>query len=93
MRVAVLRMDLYLPGINSLKEKRRLLQSLIDKIDNDFNVSISEVDNQDLWQRSVVAVASVSSELSQLEQIFASIINRVDDTHGIELIEQNIDYY
>jgi len=86
-------MDLYLPGINSLKEKRRLLQSLIDKIDNDFNVSISEVDNQDLWQRSVVAVASVSSELSQLEQIFASIINRVDDTHGIELIEQNIDYY
>ncbi len=93
MRVAVLRMDLYLPGINSLKEKRRLLQSLIDRIDNDFNVSISEVDNQDLWQRSVVAVASVSSELSQLEQICSSIINRVDDTHGIELIEQNIDYY
>ncbi len=93
MRVAVLKLDLYLPGINSLKEKRKLLQSLMDKIDNDFNVAISEVENQDLWQRSVVAAVSVSNESSQLESMFAAITNRVDKTHGIELIEREVRFY
>lgn len=93
MRVAVLKMDLYFPGINSLKGKRKLLQSLMDKIDNDFNVAISEVEKQDLWQRSVVAAVSVSNESSQLEKIFASITNRVDETHGVELINREIRYY
>ncbi len=93
MKVAVLKMDIYLPGINSLKEKRRLLQSLIDRIDNDFNVAVAEVENQDLWQRSVLAVASVSGDSNYLEQMLSSIINVVDDTHGVELIEEEMNFY
>ncbi|WP_234985464.1 DUF503 domain-containing protein [Halarsenatibacter silvermanii] len=91
--MAAMRMEFFLPGVTSLKEKRMLLQSFKDKVDNDFNVSVSEVENQDLWQRSVIGVASVSSDKNQLEKIFSAIIQRADETHGMELIDRKVNYY
>lgn len=93
MIVIGLRLELYLPGVNSLKEKRRLIKSLIDKIKNKFNVSISEIDDQDIWQRSVIGIVSVSNTRKPIERTFTSIIELVDQKSGIELMKTEKSYY
>ncbi len=62
MRVGVIRLELRLPGARSLKEKRRPLRSLIQKIENRFHCAVAEVDHQDTWQRAAVGVAVVASD-------------------------------
>jgi uncharacterized protein YlxP (DUF503 family) len=64
MIVGVATITLYLPGIRSLKGKRRLVNSIIARLRHEFNVSVSEVDDQDKWQKTTLGVtcASVSSE-------------------------------
>jgi uncharacterized protein len=55
-----LRVDLHIPGCNSLKAKRAVVRPLLDGIRNRFPASVAEVGMQDVWTRSVVAVAVVS---------------------------------
>ena len=62
MIVGLLTLDLHIPAANSLKSKRMVIKSLIEKIKNKFNVSVAEVDAQNLWQRSVIGIAYVSNE-------------------------------
>ncbi|HHF58000.1 MAG TPA: DUF503 domain-containing protein, partial [candidate division WOR-3 bacterium] len=52
MLVGVLILDLYIPASNSLKDKRGILKRLKDRIRNKFNVSVSEIDDQDVWRRA-----------------------------------------
>ena len=60
MRVGILRADLHIVGAGSLKEKRRVLRSLKDRLFSRFNVSVAEVGSQDLWQRAEIGVALVA---------------------------------
>ncbi len=60
---------LFLPYCSSLKEKRKLINSIIDRIRKRFNVSICEVEYQDLWQRSTIAFSAIASSYSELELI------------------------
>ena len=58
MLVALERFDLRIPACHSLKEKRHVVKALTSAIRSSFNVSVAEVDHQDLWQRSTIAVAA-----------------------------------
>lgn len=62
MRIGFLKATLLIPGSHSLKEKRRPLRSLIEKLRNRFHVSVAEVDCQDLHQRAVVGIALVAAD-------------------------------
>ena len=57
--VGVLTLELRLDDAHSLKDKRQIVKSLKDRLRGRFNVSVSEIDYQDLWQRGLVAVATV----------------------------------
>ena len=50
MVIGTCTIELHIPGNGSLKGKRRVIKSIIARVHNEFNVSIAEVDNQDLWQ-------------------------------------------
>jgi uncharacterized protein YlxP (DUF503 family) len=76
--VGVLRVELFLGGANSLKEKRRVLKGLIDRIKARFNVSVAEVGEQDTWQRAVVGVSFVSSEQAHVHQVLAAVVRFID---------------
>ena len=53
----------------SLKDKRSVLRRMIDRTKNSYNVSIAEIDHQDLWQRTTLAlVATASSKMLQNEK-------------------------
>ena len=91
MIVGLLTLDLHIPEANSLKSKRRVIKSLIEKIKNKFNVSVSEVDMQNLWQRSVIGIAYVSNETVMINRIFEKIRTQVNNTHSVELINSDME--
>src|SRR3979411_1020252 len=64
MVVGLLTVELHVPGSQSLKEKRMVLRRIKDRLKK-FNVAVSEVDHQDLWQRAALAVVTVSTEQKQ----------------------------
>lgn len=78
MIVGVLHIQLSLPGAGSLKDKRRLLTSLLDRLHNQFNVAAAEVDQQDTWRRAQLAVACVSSEGRHANQILTRVMAEVE---------------
>ncbi len=62
MMVAVVRLELSIPHANSLKEKRRALSSIIERLKARYNVSVAEVGEQEQWQRAIVGVALVAGD-------------------------------
>ena len=87
MRVGLLTLQLHLPESNSLKSKRFIIKSLKDRIKNKFNVSIAEIDANDLWQRSVLGAACVANETKVINQTLDGVRNMVLNTPSVELID------
>ena len=75
MIVGVMTAQLNLQGINSLKEKRSIVKSLIGRLKSRFNISISEVDHNDSKQSAVIAVAMVSNDTCFINQQFDTVID------------------
>jgi uncharacterized protein YlxP (DUF503 family) len=75
MIVGVLTAQLHLHGINSLKEKRSIVKSLLGRLKSRFNISISEVDHQDEKTSAIVGIAMISNDASFINKQFDSIID------------------
>jgi len=91
MIVGLLTIDLHIPEANSLKSKRKVIKSLIERIKNKFNVSVAEVDAQNLWQRSVIGIAYVSNETVMINRVFEKIRTQINNTHSVELINSDME--
>jgi len=70
--------DLHIPYSNSLKEKRMVVRSVKEKLKSKFNVSVSEVGGQDLWQSAQIAVVTVAPDQKQVEKVIQNVINFVE---------------
>jgi uncharacterized protein YlxP (DUF503 family) len=68
MHIGLLQLDLYIPHAHSLKEKRMAVRRLKDRLRKHYNVSVSELNHQELWQRAELGVVSVGPDPSYLEQ-------------------------
>ncbi len=75
MLVGVMTAQLHLGPINSLKEKRSVVKSLIGRLKSRFNVSVAEVDHQDNKSSAVIGVAIVSNDSRYINQQFDTIIS------------------
>jgi uncharacterized protein YlxP (DUF503 family) len=75
MIVGVLTAQLHLHGINSLKEKRSIVKSLLGRLKSRFNISIAEVDHQDQKSSAVIGIALISNDTRFINQQFDSIID------------------
>lgn len=91
MIVCVSRIDLHLPNGASLKDKRQVIKSLKDRIKHRFNVSIAEIENQDLWQKAVLGVACVGNEQFHARQIVEQVIRMVRGTPAVEVLHCDIE--
>jgi len=83
----VLKLSLYIPESGSLKGKRKVIKSLKDRLRSQFNVSVSEVDKHDLWQRADVAVAIVSPDRVHVDRVLQTILGKVESWRLAEVIE------
>ena len=86
MFVGVLRLTLHLPEPGSLKSKRHLLRSAIDRVQVKFNVSIAEVADNDLWQRSVLGVAAVGNDHAFVNETLDKVAGFVASIHGGQIL-------
>jgi hypothetical protein len=77
MIVGTLKLKLLIREARSLKDKRRVLNSLRDRIRHEFNVSVAEVGDADLHQYAVLGVAVVGSDRRLLEQILSQVVDLV----------------
>lgn len=76
MFIACCRIEIHLPASASLKDKRRVIASLRDRLRR-HNLSFAEVEHQEVWQRAGLALVAVAAHRSQLEAMFASVHDEV----------------
>lgn len=91
MVVGLCTMELFLGEADSLKGKRRILKSMLDRVKAHHNVSIAEVGQQDLWQRSTIAFACVSNERNHAFQVLNSVIKFLERQKQSQVIDYNIE--
>ena len=86
MFVGILRLTLHLPAPGSLKSKRHLLRSALDRVRARFNVAAAEVGENDLWQRSVVGVVAVSNDSAFVNEVLDKVADFIAGVHGGQLL-------
>ena len=78
-RVALGMVELHLPDVDSLKGKRHVLKGLKERVRARFEVSVAEVDHQDVWQRATLAVAYVSADARHANEVVSKAMDYIED--------------
>lgn len=79
---------LHLPDNHSLKGKRQVSRSLVQRIRNRFNVAIAEVADQDQWQVLSLGVSCVSDNARHIDEILSKVIDFIDDQNSGAVLHQ-----
>ena len=80
MKVGLLILYLHLPGCSSLKEKRGRLKPLLHRLHREFNISVAEIDQMDIWQNATIACALVSNGQGHTQKVLQTIVNWVESS-------------
>ena len=92
MNVGVCRIELRLPENLSLKGKRRVLKSITSRVRNRFNVSIAEVDDQNLWQLATLGICCVSNNSRYTNEVLSKVVDFiVDSRFEVEILNYEIE--
>ena len=86
MFVGICKIDVYMPTVHSLKEKRHILKCVIERVKNRFNISIAEVDNNDLWQRGSLGIALIGNDCRFVNSSMDKILNFLESNNLFEII-------
>lgn len=78
MRVGTLIVALYLSEGSSLKDKRQVVKSVVERIRQKFNVSIAEVDDLDLWQKATLGIAVVSNDGQHANRVLDKVLDHLE---------------
>ena len=87
MVIGVLRIVLSIDEAFSLKEKRHVVKSIVERLRSRFNASVAEVDMQDLWKNAVIGVACVTNETGVADSMLANIVNFVENDGRAILVD------
>lgn len=93
MIVGFITVQLRIPMARSLKDRRNVLRSLTDKINNKFNVAVAEVNSSDQWKNTSLAVVTVGGEKKQVEQCLNNVLKFIDEFPGVFAVQTQIEYY
>ena len=86
MKILIMRIDLRANWVHSLKEKRMVVKSIVKKLQNTFNISVIEVDNQDLHHRITIGISKIDLNNSQCNSSMESIISFIEGNTDAEII-------
>ena len=92
MHVGVCQIQFRLPENLSLKGKRRVLKSITARVGSKFNVSIAEVDDNDVWQLATLGICCVSNNKRHANQVLSRVVEFISNGHfEIEILNYNIE--
>jgi uncharacterized protein YlxP (DUF503 family) len=83
--ICLLLLECYIPESLSLKDKRRILSSLSERLRRQFNIAIAEVDYQDQWQRSQLAIVFVNTNWRMLQSTMSKLTEFIDRDRRVEI--------
>jgi len=89
--VGLCTVELFIPGSQSLKDKRQVLLSLKDRLREKFNLSVAEVDGQDLWQKAVLGFACVANEGRYVNQVCDQALNLIRNVPAVEIVQSRVE--
>ena len=93
MVVGVCTLELEVPGSRSLKDKRRVVRSVVQRIRNRFNASVLEVDGNSLWNRATLAVAVVAHSEGEGREVLGRVLDQVEDSQPGLVTDSHIEFF
>jgi uncharacterized protein YlxP (DUF503 family) len=91
MVVGLCTVELFIAESRSLKDKRQVLHSLKDRLHAKFNLSVAEVDGQDLWQKAVLGMACVANEGAHVNQVLEQALNVIKSMPAVEVVRTKLE--
>jgi uncharacterized protein YlxP (DUF503 family) len=91
MVVGVCQLDLFLHENFSLKGKRQVLRSIVQRARKRFNISISEVEDQDLWQKAVLGICAVGNDRQRVNSTLDQVVNFIESTQLTDVADSQIE--
>lgn len=92
MHIGICQIKFRIPENSSLKGKRHVLKSIIAQVSNKFNVSIAEVDDNDLWQLATIGICCVSNDQRHANQVLSKVVEFVSNGRfDIEILDYEIE--
>jgi uncharacterized protein YlxP (DUF503 family) len=91
MHIGICTLHLRLSESRSLKEKRRVVKSIKDRVRDKFNVSIAEIGTLDKWQWATLGVACVSNDARFANSVLSNIVDFINNVRLVELVDHEIE--
>ncbi|MCL4524189.1 MAG: DUF503 domain-containing protein, partial [Acidobacteria bacterium] len=91
MPIGLLTLEIHIPDARSLKDKRQVLRSLKDRLRGQFNVAVAELEHQDVWQRALVGVVSLSNDEQHLRESLDHVAAEAERILGRDLVSQEME--
>jgi len=91
--VGALKVEILVPGASSLKDKRRAVKSLKDRLRRRFNVSVAEVDHQDRWQRAAIGIAAVGTDGAFVSRVLDEVLGFIRRDADVELAGHEVEVF
>ncbi len=91
MTIGVCTLELMIYEANSLKEKRMVLKSILERIKSRYNVSIAEVDLNDVWRRAVIGISCVSNDTVHANQMISNVTKFIERDGRVEIIHYDVE--
>ena len=87
MNILVMEITLRASWVHSLKEKRMVVKSIVQKLKNKFNISVAEIESQDIHQTIVIGIAGICPNSAQGDSIMEKVITFIEDNTDAEIID------
>ena len=87
MNILFMQFTLRASWVHSLKEKRMIVKSIVQKLKNKFNISVSEIDEQDIHKTIVIGIAGICANSAQSDSIMENIITFIEENTDAEIID------
>ncbi|MDX9701715.1 MAG: DUF503 domain-containing protein [Candidatus Auribacterota bacterium] len=87
MVIAFMQVELRIPESRSLKAKRMVVRSIKDRTHNKFNVSIAEIDYQNIWDSAIFGIACVATDQKYASQVLESVVQFIQSFPQIQVID------
>jgi hypothetical protein len=92
MIIGACTLQLYLPGMTSLKDKRGVLKPLLKQLRRQFEVAVAEVDHHDVWQSSGIAIVTVATETNHVYTVLDKAVQWIEDNYyQVQILDWNVE--
>ena len=92
MVIGLLKIELYIESSRSLKDKRRIIKSLIQRLKSKYsNLSVSEIELLNNWKKSIIAIVTVSNEITYINSVLDKVLNYIIEGYNYQVVKSDIE--